>query len=846
MFESKSQLVKESFHPDDDHISGNKNLEKLYDIVLKKFKELGRPIRLQAVRQFAERNSVDFLPVMRSFGMLDSIPDGLSTGTYRGEQCVAPNSFWKEFNAENGRRANDAVNRAGRAINDIQADKRLSIEDWLEKHIQKISFELPSGHLRSKYPNATFKAEKELERTFLNRQEKFANDFELFNFKTGLDFTSKDNKEVLPNVYITWRNIDEKTKEKTPQWYKTNWFVTGTITFDTEIKNAPEEVILEMEKAKAKSKDEKSRTLNKNTNVISNNVFCQEVFKLFGNSFDFLRNKNNNNKIQERFKMEKRKLREGWYGADTEVEFDDSVFDDIKKYFKLPEDVEVVNAYYFVDEVTVDYEDANGKMDTIDMHVPIGIVEEWFKAGYTILDESIKKPMKKRKLRESFNQAAFNKCFARVSSAANEEYYIEDCFCNIPVKLSKEDLKRALKIGSGGAYNNVASGMTLPAQLVDSAELQFNGDMEDGEPSYLSLILYGENEETGETSHDYVDEVPFVGWHSAYEKKFKNQKDAIDFCIKNIVPNAEKIAHEIITDSWTKSGYTDYEGITDYSDGLNEAIQVSTWDKLLEEAGKLLDELIEITDNSFYSDSDGYWEQEYTDWCDRYLYYSELENIEELEKLCTEYSKKLLGVYFYFVNDEEISEIGFVASRNESGLHESVKKSNLTERFMSIHEKPSTCFNKNLKKVYEMLDKYGTKHEDVDKVFNRATLKERLEMVKLLKEGAKILKPTNYVIVTDYAGEEFLPEVYLLGWDNNEDWYTVDIDGADIMTPSGSVKKNSWGLIDVAKMISAYVGETIEDCTDYANGARDEGYDCTICRLEKDNEGNIKLIPVED
>jgi hypothetical protein len=49
-----------------------------------------------------------------------------------------------------------------------------------------------------------------------------------------------------------------------------------------------------MEKAKAKSKDEKSRTLNKNTNVISSNAFCQEVFQLFGNSFDFLRNKNNN------------------------------------------------------------------------------------------------------------------------------------------------------------------------------------------------------------------------------------------------------------------------------------------------------------------------------------------------------------------------------------------------------------------------------------------------------------------------------------------------------------------------------------------------------------------------
>ena len=311
MFESKSQLVKESFHPQDDRIEGNKKLERLYNVVLNKFKETNKPVHLQAVRQFAQKHNIDFVPVLLSFTVLDSIPDGLTTGIYRGQECVAPNSFWKDFNTGNGRRANDAVNRAGRAINDIQADKRLSIEDWLKKHIQKISFELPSGHLRSKYPEATFKAEKELERTFLNRQEKFANDFELFNFKTGLDFTSKDNREILPNVYVTWRNIGEKTKEANPKYYDDYWNIVGTITFDIEIKNAPDEVILEMKKAKAKSKDEKSRTLNKNTNVISSNAFCQEVFQLFGNSFNFLRNKNNNNvRIQEKFRMEKRNLTE--------------------------------------------------------------------------------------------------------------------------------------------------------------------------------------------------------------------------------------------------------------------------------------------------------------------------------------------------------------------------------------------------------------------------------------------------------------------------------------------------------------------------------------------------------
>jgi hypothetical protein len=129
----------------------------------------------------------------------------------------------------------------------------------------------------------------------LNKQEAFADYYGLFTFNTGLDFTSKDNKEILPNVYIIWRNIAEKTKEAQPEFYKRKWNVVGTITFDTEIKNAPKEVISLMEQAKSESPDEKSRELNKNKTSISSNSFCRRVFYLFGNSFDFLRNKNSNN-----------------------------------------------------------------------------------------------------------------------------------------------------------------------------------------------------------------------------------------------------------------------------------------------------------------------------------------------------------------------------------------------------------------------------------------------------------------------------------------------------------------------------------------------------------------------
>lgn len=93
-----------------------------------------------------------------------------------------------------------------------------------------------------------------------------------------------------------------------------------------------------------------------------------------------------------------------------------------------------------------------------------------------------------------------------------------------------------------------------------------------------------------------------------------------------------------------------------------------TWEGLLAKADDLLDELIGISGNTEYDDGDGYWQSEYDIWCNRYLYYSDtLENTAQLKKLCTEYSKKLPNVEFYFVEDKdlEISEIGYTATRED-------------------------------------------------------------------------------------------------------------------------------------------------------------------------------------
>lgn len=108
------------------------------------------------------------------------------------------------------------------------------------------------------------------------------------------------------------------------------------------------------------------------------------------------------------------------------------------------------------------------------------------------------------------------------------------------------------------------------------------------------------------------------------------------------------------------------------------------------------------------------------------------------------------------------------------------------------------------------------------------------------------LKNTNFVISTNAAETEdgmYLDELWLLGWDSNTDWF-CDIDSQDIMTPLGNVKKNQSGFIHTSRHETAYVGEDLEDVEDCCQSARDEGYDCCICRLEKDPDNNIRIFKV--
>lgn len=105
-------------------------------------------------------------------------------------------------------------------------------------------------------------------------------------------------------------------------------------------------------------------------------------------------------------------------------------------------------------------------------------------------------------------------------------------------------------------------------------------------------------------------------------------------------------------------------------------------------------------------------------------------------------------------------------------------------------------------------------------------------------------KPTNYVIVVDYSPrDQYLEHQSLLGWDNETDWYDHYTDGWDIITPTGRIKRNKHGIIFVGD-VGVYVGESQSDIQSYSDDGNKEGYNCTVCKIEKDSDGEWIVVPV--
>lgn len=101
------------------------------------------------------------------------------------------------------------------------------------------------------------------------------------------------------------------------------------------------------------------------------------------------------------------------------------------------------------------------------------------------------------------------------------------------------------------------------------------------------------------------------------------------------------------------------------TESLLEGTSDTSWQDLLTEADKLLDEICDQSGNGAWDDGDGYWSGT-NEWTNRYIFYGRLANIEKLQELCDLYSAKLNNIEFYFFDDEqdEISEIGYIATRS--------------------------------------------------------------------------------------------------------------------------------------------------------------------------------------
>ena len=289
-----------------------------------------------------------------------------------------------------------------------------------------------------------------------------------------------------------------------------------------------------------------------------------------------------------------------------------------------------------------------------------------------------RKPLKEN-VGTAFDPAAVKACLNRINGNAIDKPVLDKYGSSINVTVHEEDLKKALRIGSRGGYTN-GDGVTIPAQLVDLISLEIaKGEAGDDEICSICLQLYGEKEETGETTNDYNnDDVVFVGDTSIPGEPIESDEEFFKYLENNVFPIAGRIAHEIINKTWNVFGFNDYAGITDYtptetvtSIDSDSASDVSDdWKDLLDQADKLLAELIKASGNADYDDGDGYWESEYTEWCFRYLYHdSMLNNVAEVERLCNEYSTKLPNVEFFFNvyedGDDEVSEIGYIATKAE-------------------------------------------------------------------------------------------------------------------------------------------------------------------------------------
>lgn len=185
--------------------------------------------------------------------------------------------------------------------------------------------------------------------------------------------------------------------------------------------------------------------------------------------------------------------------------------------------------------------------------------EEWIdKNGKAILDEIAAKNKK-----EEERNVLINDCVKRVQgSATGEQYanfYAKHGEAAVNVSLSREDILKAAKIGSGGVYQNTGKGISIPLSMVNGFELYLNWDISISSDPYLGVGLYinaiNENE-----MYKLLGDPALVGWYNIHFIP-ESLKEVKEFWNTEILSRADEIAHEIVENSWRNSKYNNYDGI---------------------------------------------------------------------------------------------------------------------------------------------------------------------------------------------------------------------------------------------------------------------------------------------
>ena len=104
-------------------------------------------------------------------------------------------------------------------------------------------------------------------------------------------------------------------------------------------------------------------------------------------------------------------------------------------------------------------------------------------------------------------------------------------------------------------------------------------------------------------------------------------------------------------------------------------------------------------------------------------------------------------------------------------------------------------------------------------------------------------KKDTYVVVVDYVEGQTLEDCFLLGWNSKYDWFDTDTCGWEILTPTGRIKKVDIVTIEIDRWVGVYVSNNVNGCRDHSDSGNREGYDCTVCRLEKKDDEWL-LVPV--